>query len=299
MKKRIFYFNIVYGCNSNCIFCYSHNTWHNGAPHNELSTEDFSKCLSKNQAGANDRVIINGGEPLIHSEFMELLDMASQFHCEILVYTNGRLLKNYDFSKIKSPVRIVVPIHGDEKLHDEITGVRGSYRETIEGLDSFRADKKDLMDLKIILNNGMIVSEERFSEVLRSLDNVYFNNAIHLTKMADTRISIANGCKSLDHHAVSYYLRQVYRYYKTKAKVIRIFDACVENFREFDEMAYLPSQLQPVVYFKDYSKERLLTLARPELSCMNTCRMNKYCKSAVGEYTTLEICGDIIREGLE
>ena len=43
--KRIFYTNITYGCNSNCVFCYSHNTKHIKDTYNEVSRKlDFLVC---------------------------------------------------------------------------------------------------------------------------------------------------------------------------------------------------------------------------------------------------------------
>ena len=39
--KRIFYTNITYGCNSNCVFCYSHNTKHIKDTYNEVSKESL------------------------------------------------------------------------------------------------------------------------------------------------------------------------------------------------------------------------------------------------------------------
>ena len=90
--KNIFYFNITYGCNSNCIFCYSHNTCHNNTSHNEMTADVFKKYIEERNVSEHDRIIINGGEPLLHTQIEEILHLLNSYNCEVLIYTNGRLL---------------------------------------------------------------------------------------------------------------------------------------------------------------------------------------------------------------
>ena len=45
------------------------------------------------------------------------------------------------------------------------------------------------LDVKVILNPQMIKSQNEFDRTLKELDSMPFNNAIHITKMADTIIS--------------------------------------------------------------------------------------------------------------
>ena len=71
--KRIFYTNITYGCNSNCVFCYSHNTKHIKDTYNEVSKESLVEYWNRMCVTKNDRIIINGGEPLLHTEFKDIL----------------------------------------------------------------------------------------------------------------------------------------------------------------------------------------------------------------------------------
>lgn len=99
--KRIFYFNITYGCNSKCIYCYSHNTQHISKTFNEMSANDFFEYLAEFKIGHDDRVIINGGEPFLHSEIDSILRGLLIYDCEVLIYTNGRLLHEFSFDYLK------------------------------------------------------------------------------------------------------------------------------------------------------------------------------------------------------
>ncbi len=179
--KRIFYFNITYGCNSNCVFCYSH--------YNEISFGDFFDYLEQQQLAPDDRVIINGGEPFLHTEIDLILSELAGYDCEVLVYTNGRLLARHDLSALSKKYRFVVPIHGYETIHDFITGVNGSYQETLNGLRSLIETTKCLVDIKIIINNTMLSEDYTGKILIGSLSKVRFNHAVHITKMADTIVS--------------------------------------------------------------------------------------------------------------
>ncbi len=297
--RRIFYFNITYGCNSNCIFCYSHNTWHNSMPHKEISLEVFIDYLEGNHISAEDRVILNGGEPLLHARIIEFLEYLKRYRCETLIYTNGRLLSEIDLSKLDFNFRFIVPIHGYSELHDSITGVKGSYLETINGMFRFKEKNDCLLDLKVILNNGMIKNDDTLNRTLESLNNIYFNNAVHLTKMADTIISSKHNCSSISNNTADYYMKILFEYFVDRGCRIKLFDTCIKSFSWLKNYELMKFQDKITVYFKDYNQERQIFPNRLKLGCMNTCKNKKYCISAVSEYTVLEFNDNKLYENLE
>lgn len=290
--KRIFYCNVTYGCNSNCVFCYSHNTRHNGLTHNEIDIETYLDYLKIHMVGAGDRVIVNGGEPLLYSRIQELLDRLAELKCDVLVYSNGRLLEYLNLDRLTENFRFIIPIHGFRELHDKITGVEGSYDETIKGLHSICGNKCSV-DIKIIINYEMITSDENFSKTMLSLEQVPFNHAVHLTKMADTIISEKNKCTSVDSILAAKYTKKLYEYYKDKCKV-KIFDTCIKDLLNINMTKVLEMPDEIEVFFKDFSQEFKVELEKPYLECMKNCEKSKYCHSAVGEYTVLEFYGDKI-----
>ena len=295
--KRIFYSNITYGCNSSCIFCYSHNTRHNGTTFNEISKDSLVEYWNRMDVRENDRIIINGGEPLLHSEINEILIEAGRFNCEVLIYTNGRLLDDIDTSFLDKRYRFVIPIHGYEHLHDEITRVDGSYKETINGL-RYIMERECKIDIKIIINYKMATDNNEFLKTVEAISSIPFNNSLHITKMADTRVSSRNSCKSVTPELSASITRKLYDIYKEKC-VIKIFDTCIKEIPALEtvEVAHMTDDL--FVDFKDLSYEYEFGLEKPTLPCIRTCKYKDLCKSAVGEYTVLEVNGDIISIGLE
>lgn len=81
------------------------------------------ELIVKYKVSSNDRIIINGGEPTLHPELLEIIRLFHKTGAEIIVYTNGRKLRDADYccKLVKMVNRIVVPVHGEESVHDNIT----------------------------------------------------------------------------------------------------------------------------------------------------------------------------------
>ena len=291
---NIYYFNITYTCNSNCVFCYSHNTIHSSRKHNEISLKDFIDYLKLNDVHKDDRVIINGGEPFLHSEIIDLLKSLLDFGCEVLIYTNGRCLSDYDFSFMTDDFRFVIPVHGYKSLHDSITRCNGSFdsmHQGIKHLSSFNCK----VDVKVILNPQMISSQNEFDKTLFEVATLAFNNAVHITKMADTVISKKNGVPSVSNELASKYTMQLFKYFCNKGIKLKIFDTCI---RDIDIQEFDNRDISLKVFFKDAKAERIFNFYTPEMTCRQDCHKKQYCQSAVGNYTVLEYNGHFYK-GIE
>ena len=292
---NIYYFNITYTCNSNCVFCYSHNTIHSGRKFNEIEPDDFVEYLKSQRLQESDRVIINGGEPFLHSNIIDILRSLLDFRCEVLIYTNGRCLNNVDFSFMTNKYRFVIPVHGYKMLHDEITRCQGSYDSMVEGIKHL-GNYNCKIDVKVILNPKMMSSIEEFNKTICSLDTIGFNNAIHITKMADTIVSQKNGIPSIHNDDASYYTMLLFEHFKDKNIIIKMFDTCVKDVKV---TKYKGEDITIRVFFKDARTSWEFELNTPVIACRKTCPMTMYCESAVGDYTVLEYKNNQFYKGIE
>jgi sulfatase maturation enzyme AslB (radical SAM superfamily) len=284
---NIFYFNITYTCNSNCVFCYSHNTIHSGHIHNEIEPKDFIAYLEKNKIQATDRVILNGGEPFLHSNIIQILSSLLKFNCEVLIYTNGCHLDQFDLSFTTNKYRFVIPIHGHRELHDKITRTPGSYDAMCRGI-SHLTPYKCKIDIKVILNSEMTSSPQSFTQTLYAIDSLKFYNAVHITKMADTIISKKNGIPSIENKVASTYTKILFEHLKNKNVIIKIFDTCIKDV----DIDNFEDQILPIkVFFKDTKTSWDFGLTEPDWPCRKNCNKSTYCKSAVCDYTVLEYNG--------
>lgn len=291
---NLYYFNITYTCNSNCIFCYSHNTIHSGRIHNEIPLEEFVNYLKSNNIKKDDRVIINGGEPFLHSKIEEILRSLLYFECEVLIYTNGRCISDYDLSFMTDKYRFVIPVHGHKKLHDSITRSIGSFDSMYQGM--IHLNKYECkVDVKVILNPQMISSQGEFDLTLKEIDSLPINNAVHITKMADTIISKKNGLPSVSNELAANYTKVLFDHFSKKNIVIKVFDTCV---KDFNITGFKDDYIPLNVYFKDANTEWKFNFYTPEMACRKDCPQNQYCQSAVGNYTVLEYNGHFYK-GIE
>lgn len=298
--KRIFYFNITYGCNSNCVFCYSHNTRHNSMPYNEIVAEDFFAYLDEMNLNSDDRVIVNGGEPLLHTQIENILLGLRKYQCEVLVYTNGRLLTRRDYSRLNEKYRFVIPIHGTEIVHDKITGITGSYKETLSGLRYLVNTSTCAVDIKLILNQQLMEADPDGTKIKNAFDtDIVFNNAIHLTKMADTIVSMRNRCSSVSNEEAAGFMKIYFDYFVKRNVEIKLFDTCIKDILGLEDAKMHSFNEDIAVYFKDHSHFRAMDLSRQFSECYVNCKCKNKCLSAVNEYKALVFINGEFYEELE
>lgn len=297
--RRIFYFNINYGCDNNCIFCYSHNTQHRGISYHEIPLNIFQKYLKENNITAKDRVILNGGEPLLHTNINEILYYLQKINCEVLVYSNGTHLINIDMASLSSKFRFIIPIHGYDILHDSITRNYGSWVKTINGMQTCINEGSCLLDLKIILNENMFRSKENWNKTCEMMLNVPFNNAVHLTKMADTIISKKNQCIHITQEKANYYTKLLFEKFISKNCKIKLYDTCILGLKNYLMNNILEELEKPEVFFKDHNQFRKINIEDCTGCCSNKCDYKFFCISAVKQYKVLEYFDEKFYQNLE
>ncbi len=298
MIKRVFYFNINYNCNNRCVFCYSHNTVHGNSSEGILTFQKFKEYVNKYKIKKSDRIILNGGEPTIHKEINEFLKYVYLNDIETLIYTNGRNIGKLSPKYIGNNVRFVVPVHGNSIIHDKITGIPGSYKETINSLKWLKENcKKALVDMKIILNSETI-KEEGFTSSFEDWKTIDFNNSIHITMMADTLISRSNGCKTLDREKVSYYTDKLCEAFKDLYK-LKIYDTCVNSLEILKDKKVERYDNSIDLYYKDNFLDKKIILKKGTSCCSKECSVKEFCTSEILEHKVLEVYKDKVYENME
>lgn len=124
---------LTYRCNLKCDFCYVGDR-----DYNELKASDMKKVLFKvlNEADVPS-VSFTGGEPLLRKDIAVLIEYASKLGLWTNLITNGTLLNRNIVADLKTVglSSAQVSIEGPSSaLHDEITGVTGSFAATVQGI---------------------------------------------------------------------------------------------------------------------------------------------------------------------
>lgn len=110
-------------CNLSCPYCFA-NEFVNLDPHN-MTLENFAIALDFVARDRPTRVGLIGGEPTLHPQFTQIIQMAiSHPHAmEITVYTNGVLLDKYASLLSHPKIRLLVNWNSPEILGDRTSAL--------------------------------------------------------------------------------------------------------------------------------------------------------------------------------
>jgi len=115
-------------CNLRCRHCYIGNP--RGT---ELGYEKILQILDEFEALQGLRVLITGGEPLLHREFQKINSALPRYPLRKVLFTNGTLL-NKKILKTLNVDEIQISIDGIEKSHDLIRG-EGTYKKALKSVE--------------------------------------------------------------------------------------------------------------------------------------------------------------------
>lgn len=127
--------------------------------------------------GGYRNLILSGAEVTTHHELSKYIQFAASLgrFRKIQIQTNGRRLSDKDYLKhlIDCGVNeFFVSIHGQERIHDAMTGAMGAFKETVRGLRNLEAfdvnvisntvlTKKNIHDIVPLMS---FLAEEKISE---------------------------------------------------------------------------------------------------------------------------------------
>lgn len=129
---RYLLLNITNRCNLACKHCYL------GKPGNmEIDKGIFEKAVSQFEEMGGLKLMISGGEPLLHSQFWELMEILPSYELRVVVLSNGTLFDESASKKISHYANEVqVSIDGIQS-HDLFRG-KGSFEKAIRGINNLK-----------------------------------------------------------------------------------------------------------------------------------------------------------------
>lgn len=148
-------------CNNHCFFC------------NEDKTGEIRKnyIVDQIRLAANRgirRIDFNGSEPTLNGRlFQYLAEAKSNNFSEITLFTNGRMFFYPDFCRKAAEsgvTKIIFGIYSSrEKIHDAITRVNGSFKQTICGIRNVRTINH------IDIGGNIVFCRQDYRELLKTL----------------------------------------------------------------------------------------------------------------------------------
>lgn len=141
---HLVHIEMTYACNSRCIFCYN--------PFQESSINYFKidKIVKSVNNSHIPHVYLIGGEPSILkteklNKYINLLAKNSS----VTVVTNGLIYKKGLSDKLAC---IGVPLHGNEKTHEMLTGVKGGYKKIIQTIKNYVKSGFDVRCIPVLMS---------------------------------------------------------------------------------------------------------------------------------------------------
>lgn len=114
-------------CNLRCRHCYIGD-----GGGNELAPAEVRSILTEFEEMQGLRVLITGGEPLLHRKFAEINEMLPDFFLRKVLFTNGMLLTKESVTSLKVD-ELQISIDGLEHAHDRIRG-NGAFSRAMNAL---------------------------------------------------------------------------------------------------------------------------------------------------------------------
>jgi MoaA/NifB/PqqE/SkfB family radical SAM enzyme len=159
--------NLTDLCNSRCNFC---DIW-KIKPENEINVDEIIRSFDGTEKDIY-WLSLSGGEVTLVKYYFELIDKLKKKlpNLKIIAFTTNCLTPNRVVKYAKyikdsgfDPL-ITLSLDGDEKLHDEVRGVKGNYKKCLETYDMLKEEK-------ILCHYGITLSDKNYEFVKNDYHN--------------------------------------------------------------------------------------------------------------------------------
>jgi Fe-coproporphyrin III synthase len=176
------------GCNSRCLTC---DLWRPGSPGRELPTATLERDLDLLRRWRVRRVVISGGEPLLHSDLWGLCGRLKSLPAKITLLTNGLLLARHARDVARWCDEVIVSLDGTGPTHDALRGVPGATERLAGGIAAVRAvapslrvtgrcvlQRRNYAELPEIIEEAGFLDLDRISFLAADVSTRAFNRSV-------------------------------------------------------------------------------------------------------------------------
>ena len=172
-------------CNLSCAFCGQIKDKY--SPKDELSLADYKSILDQIATFHKGvSVSFTGGEVFIRPDILSILEYAYSKNIRIAsVITNGTLLNDEVINKLLTyKIRhLCFSIDGNERIHDQIRGVNGSYKRTVHAIQAISRIKKSNKSKFPLLSVNFVMVKDNI-ECIQSLLDLYLELDLNWLSLA-------------------------------------------------------------------------------------------------------------------
>lgn len=122
-------------CNCRCLMC---DIWR-ATTSNELTADDVVRWLDEWRGLGVQRVVLSGGEALMHSHLWELCAHLHEAGMGITILSTGLLLQRHAPNLVRYCDDVVVSLDGPAPIHNQIRNIPRAYEKLAQGIAAVKA----------------------------------------------------------------------------------------------------------------------------------------------------------------
>lgn len=166
MKKfKKIYIEITNKCNRNCSFCSKDHK-----PKREMTLQEVEHVLKEIQGHTNYVYLHVKGEPFLHPNIVEILELCNKYQLKVNITTNGTLLKKYESILITMPCIRQLNI----SLHNFETGMTKYMDDIFHTVDRI-IEKTDMI---VVYRFWALPSNQLTQENLKIVDQIQLHHQL-------------------------------------------------------------------------------------------------------------------------
>lgn len=127
-------------CNCRCVMC---DIWQANAMKRELTREDLEHQMPSLRNLHVQRVVLSGGEALMHSNLWLLCELLRELNddLQITLLSTGLLLKTFAPDVVRWCDEVIVSLDGSREVHDSIRRIPRAFDRLAEGIAALREQR--------------------------------------------------------------------------------------------------------------------------------------------------------------
>ena len=125
-------------CNCRCVMC---DIWKANSDKREISPADLSRHVDAIRALHVQRVMLTGGEPLLHRNLWALCGELQGLGIRVTLVTTGLLIEQHAAAVASHVDTVVISLDGPRDVHDRIRRVKGAFDRIAKAVTALRAQR--------------------------------------------------------------------------------------------------------------------------------------------------------------
>jgi MoaA/NifB/PqqE/SkfB family radical SAM enzyme len=122
-------------CNCKCVMC---DIWKANSTARELTSSDLAPHIDTFRKLGVRRILLSGGEPLMHSNLWEFCRSLQTLNVQISLLSTGLLLRDHARPICETCEEVIVSLDGSREVHNEIRRIPHAYEKLEDGIAALR-----------------------------------------------------------------------------------------------------------------------------------------------------------------